>query len=343
MRLRLMRRGPPLLEGEGQGEVCAPSGEDAKRPNDGAVHREPLPRPVIGWIPDRLSPTLQASGKGRRRPGDPSGEVPHLTPTLYVQERGHARGLLASVAFAVSAVAAEIPPGERRSGFDAMAPETRAMQEDDTSNPGMLWVQDGAELWARAPSADKPACAGCHGAAEAGMRGVAARYPAFDARSARPMDLQGRINTCRREHQGAEPLALEGRDLLSLAAYVANQSRGLAVAPPADPRLDPARAQGRALFTARMGQLGLSCAACHDDNHGRRLGSATIPQGHPTGYPLYRLEWQGLGSLGRRLRNCMTGMRAEPFAAGDPEAIALEAYLMQRAAPLLIETPAVRP
>jgi sulfur-oxidizing protein SoxA len=50
-----------------------------------------------------------------------------------------------------------------------------------------------------------------------------------------------------------------------------------------------------------------------------------------------------MGSLQRRLRNCMTGVRAEPFALGSDEFTALELYLMQRAAGMLLETPAVRP
>ncbi|KQT77914.1 sulfur oxidation c-type cytochrome SoxA [Methylobacterium sp. Leaf466] len=249
-----------------------------------------------------------------------------------------ALGAFASLA----AVADEIPQAERRSGFDAMSAETRAMQVDDTANPGLLWVQDGADLWTRAPASGRPACAGCHGEA-ATLRGVAARYPALDEASGAAIDLQGRINHCRREHQGEPPYGHESRELLALSAYLGFQSRGLPIASPRDPRLDPARAQGAALFRERIGQLGLSCAACHDDNHGRRLGAATIPQGHPTGYPLYRLEWQGLGSVQRRLRNCMTGMRAEPFAYGSAEFVALERYLMDRAAPLPIETPAVRP
>ena len=37
----------------------------------------------------------------------------------------------------------EQQPDEKRSGLDYVSPETRAMQEDDTSNPGMLWVLDG--------------------------------------------------------------------------------------------------------------------------------------------------------------------------------------------------------
>ena len=68
-----------------------------------------------------------------------------------------------------------------------------------------------------------------------------------------------------------------------------------------------------------------------------------IPQAHPTGYPLYRLEWQGMGTLQRRLRNCMSGVRAEPFALGSSELVALELYLLGRAAGMPLETPAIRP
>jgi L-cysteine S-thiosulfotransferase len=39
----------------------------------------------------------------------------------------------------------------------------------------------------------------------------------------------------------------------------------------------------------------------------------------------------------------MIGTRAEPFAYGAPEAVALELYLMARARGMAIETPAVRP
>ena len=102
---------------------------------------------------------------------------------------------------------------------------------------------------------------------------------------------------------------------MALTAYVGRQSRGMPIAEASDERLEavPRRA-GATLFTRRQGQLNLSCAQCHDDNWGRRLAGALIPQGHPTGYPIYRLEWQGLGSLQRRLRNCLFGMRAETYA-----------------------------
>jgi sulfur-oxidizing protein SoxA len=175
------------------------------------------------------------------------------------------------------------------------------------------------------------------------MKGVAARYPAFDAKEGKPVDLEQRINLERRDRQNAPPLRFESYDLLALAAYVGRQSRGLPVAAPNDPRLAPFIAQGRALFEQRQGQINMSCAQCHDDNWGKKLAGNIVPQGQPTGYPIYRLEWQSLGSLQRRLRNCIVGMRAEPYELGAPEYVALEVFLMQRASGLTIETPGVRP
>ena len=239
-------------------------------------------------------------------------------------------------------IAAE-PADARRSGFNFMTPPVQAMQRDDALNPAMLWVGDGQALWNSKAGATDRACAACHGAAPASMRGVAARYPAFDMASNRPVDLRQRINLCRVNHQLASALPPESQDLLSLESYLALQSRGLPIAPPADARLRAPTERGAARFTQRIGQLDLSCAQCHDDNAGQRLGGSTIPQAHPTGYPLYRLEWQGLGSLQRRLRNCMAGVRAEPFGFGAPELVELELYLMQRAAGLPMESPAVRP
>jgi sulfur-oxidizing protein SoxA len=241
------------------------------------------------------------------------------------------------------ATAAEIPLAERRSGYDLMGRETRAMQDDDATNPGTLWVLDGEALWNRkAGSADR-ACADCHGDARASMKGVAARYPAFDAARGRPANLEQRINACRTERQKAPPLAFESRDLLALSAYVARQSRGLPISTAIDARTRPFLEAGRETFYRRQGQLNLACAQCHDDNWGKRLAGSVIPQAHPTGYPLYRLEWQGLGSLERRLRNCLAGMRAQAPEFGAAELVDLELFLMWRARGMKIETPAVRP
>ena len=250
---------------------------------------------------------------------------------------------IAAVLIATAVAAAEIPQEQRRSGFSFMTPETQAMQNDDTANPGLLWVLDGEALWKRKAGAAERACADCHGDAATSMKGVAARHPAFDKALGRPVDLEQRINLCRANHQQATPLAFESRDLLALTAFVARQSRGSPIEASADPQLEPFIAKGRALYSQRQGQLNLACANCHNDNWDKRLAGSAITQGHATGYPLYRLEWQTLGSLQRRLRACLTGIRAQAYDFGSSELVELELYLMSRSRGMPMESPAVRP
>lgn len=218
---------------------------------------------------------------------------------------------------------------ERRSGYDYMRAETRAMQDDELANPGMLAVMEGEGLWRRY------GCAACH----QDMKGVATRYPLADPGKGL-LNLEQRINLCRTERQQAPALAYESRELLALTTFVAGQSRGQPI------RISPegqSLERGRAAFYRRQGQVNLACASCHEQNPGKRLAGNAIPQAHPTGYPLYRLEWQAVGSLQRRLRNCLTGIRAEVPAYGARELVELELFLMWRANGMRLETPAVRP
>src|SRR5262249_26853547 len=137
--------------------------------------------------------------------------------------------------------------------------------------------------------------------------------------------------------------AFESRDLLALTAFVARQSRGSPIEAGADPQLEPFIAKGRALYSQRQGQLNLACANCHNDNWNKRLARSAITPSHRTGSPLSRLEWQPPGSLQRRLRACLTGIRAQAYDFGSPELVELELYLMSRARGLPMEAPAVRP
>jgi L-cysteine S-thiosulfotransferase len=251
--------------------------------------------------------------------------------------------LLIAAGIAAPLFASEIPLAERRSGFSFMTPDTKAIQNDDTANPGMLWVLDGESLWKSKAGAAGKACADCHDDARASMKGIAARYPAFDRELGHPVNLEQRVNLCRVRNQQATPLAYESHDLLALTAFVAQQSRGIAIETGTDLQLEHFINKGRDLFMQRQGQLNLGCVNCHDDNWDKRLAGSAITQAHPTGYPLYRLEWQSLGSLQRRLRACITGIRAQAYDYGAPELVELELYLMSRARRMPIETPAVRP
>lgn len=231
----------------------------------------------------------------------------------------------------------------RRSGFDFMSPALQAMQNDDAENPAQLWVKEGEVLFKAPAGAAGKACASCHDAKTRPLAGVAAAYPQYEPERGRPMTLAERIDRCREHHQRASAMAPESRERLALEAYVARQSRGRPIAPYRDARMSVHFSNGEKWFRTRMGQLDLSCADCHEKNAGRKLGGNPIPEAHPTAYPIYRLEWQGVGSLQRRLRNCMAGIRAEPFDYGAIELAELETYLMSRAAGMAIESPGVRP
>ena len=228
------------------------------------------------------------------------------------------------------------------SGTELLSVELRAQQLDEAANPGMLWVEEGAHLWAEPTGAPGEACAGCHGRAEETMRGVATRYPAWDADAGALLNLEGRINRCRTRHQRAEPLAYESDTLLALTAFIARQSLGLPIRVRIDGPAASYYAAGADIFRRRRGQLNLSCAQCHDDNAGKRLRGDIISRGVATGYPVYRLEWESLGSLQRRLRACALGVRAVQFDDGSTELLGLELYLAKRAEGLPIETPAIR-
>lgn len=207
-----------------------------------------------------------------------------------------------------------------RSGLDYAGGEVRNMQASDAENPGMLWVDQGEKLFARD-------CLACH----RDIKGVAARYPRV---------ADGRIVNLEDMVRHRKPaMAYESDEMLALTAFVAHQSRGL---PSHSAISEPDIAKGKAEYFLRRGQMNLSCSHCHDANAGKTLGAETVSQGQPNGYPAYRLEWQKLGSLQRRLRSCMFGLHAELPPYGSELLLELELYLAWRAKGLPIESPAVR-
>ena len=215
------------------------------------------------------------------------------------------------------------------------------MQDDPNLNPALFWVMDGHSLWQEKAGKRNVSCASCHGDSGKKMTGVATQFPKMQKGILRT--LEGQINQCRTSKQEAAALAYESKELLALSTFVATQSKGLPIAIQETPQNRKNLQQGRHFFNERMGQLNLSCAQCHQDRAGLKLGGSFIPQGHPTAYPIYRIEWQTMGSLQRRLRNCMSGVRAEQFEYGSLEMAQLELFLMWRARGMPLETPGVRP
>ncbi|MEM7218045.1 MAG: sulfur oxidation c-type cytochrome SoxA [Pseudomonadota bacterium] len=249
----------------------------------------------------------------------------------------------ALVVAALTAGCAEAPPertlAETRDGREYQSADTQLLETDAFANPGYLWLDRGEALW-REGGDQSPSCADCHGE-PAALRGAATRYPQVNA-TGRLVNLTQRIEQCRVERQFAPPLPYESEPLLSLTLLVAHQSAGMAfdvsIAGAARVHFDRARDY----YYTRRGQMNLACHHCHELNPGRMLRGDRLSQGQPTGYPTYRLQWQTLGSLHRRLRFCNEGIRAEPFDYGAAEYVALELFLAWRAAELPLTAPAVR-
>jgi len=229
-----------------------------------------------------------------------------------------------------------------RSGTEFLSPEMQRQQADETRNPAFFWVEQGRELFSRKPGANGQACVSCHAEPQQSLRGAATRYPQVDAASGKLLNLEGRIEQCRVERQGQPAFGYETPELLSLTAYAASLSRGLPLDVRTDGAAKPFYEAGRAMFERRQGQLNLSCAQCHDGLVGQKLRGDTISYGVGTAFPAYRLEWNDVGSLHRRLRACSLGVRATQFDYGAPEYLALELFLAARGRGLPIEAPGIR-
>ncbi|MGA0882260.1 MAG: sulfur oxidation c-type cytochrome SoxA [Burkholderiaceae bacterium] len=233
-------------------------------------------------------------------------------------------------------VFSQTPPNTPRSSFLDMSPENQALQRHPEQSPALLERMNGERTWAAQ-------CLACHGELSS-MGPIVRRFPRLH--KGHVQRLSDQINDCRVTRLRKSAIGVHDPEMLSLSLVLQQSANGLAWTPvsPADgPAASAHLAQGQRLFEARLGQLNLSCAQCHNDLAGQRLGGAVIPQGHPNGYPIYRLEWQAVGSLERRIRNCNIGVRAEPLDPASQEMRALVAYLAHRARGMPLEGMAVRP
>jgi sulfur-oxidizing protein SoxA len=141
---------------------------------------------------------------------------------------------------------------------------------------------------------------------------------------------------------GAEPLAYDKGPAINMTSLLASVSRGMPMSVAIDGPAQSTWEQGRELYYTRFGQLELSCANCHEDNYGMMIRADHLSQGQINGFPTYRLKNTKLNGVHSRFRGCIRDTRAETFAIGSPELVALELYVASRANGLSVEGPSVR-
>jgi len=228
------------------------------------------------------------------------------------------------------------------SGYAYLTAEMQAMQNDDFGNPGMLAVDAGETLFAL-PGENGKSCASCHG--EGGEKldvRQLARYPVYSKRLQRPVTLRSRILLCRNERLGGPPLAYGDEAALQLEAFVRHLARGQTVDVDISGPMAPYYAAGEKRFHTRYGQVDIACHQCHDYHAGKHFRGQLLTQGQTNGFPAYRFTEGHVVGLQERITQCLTNLRAEPYAIGSPEYRDLEIYMSARSNGLKIETPAIR-
>lgn len=245
------------------------------------------------------------------------------------------------------------PDNPRLSGNVFLPPGLLKLQEDLPNSPVSLWLDRGALLWADASRG--PSCQSCHGKVDS-LKNSAATFPRLVAASpakapsggAEPtklINLEDQIVSCSAKG-GRIPVKAEDDELLALSALLHNAAKGLAIElkPPTEQaaQWDARLQNGAKLFSTRLGRINLACVHCHDQNIGRQMRLDVVSPANPTGFPIYRMSWQRLGSVERRLRACYSGVQAVLPATGHSDLRDLELYLKVRANGLLLEGPSIR-
>lgn len=256
----------------------------------------------------------------------------------YTKYIATAAGLLGIGAIVVACSPAE-PVLE--SGYFWATPETQAMQDDDFSNPAFMWVDIGEEQWSTEDGEAGKSCESCHGDA-ADMAGVSTGYPKFNEADGKLRAIQHQINNCRTEQMKAKAWKWESDNMLGMAAYVKNQSKGMPVNVAIDGEAAPFFEKGKEFYFQRRGGMDMACKHCHVDYPGTKIRANILTNGMPNGFPTYRLKWQKIGSLHRRFRGCNKNIRATPYKQGSEEYTNLELYITHRAKGMAVESPSVR-
>lgn len=228
------------------------------------------------------------------------------------------------------------------SGYHVKGESVRAIEDDPAANPGSFTVGRGAELWTRAEGAANRACADCHGKAEESMTSAGARYPVYHEPSGKPITLEERVNLCRTEQMEAEAWAWGSDELVAMTTFVRHQARGQPVHVTVDGAARPFFERGRQHYYQRRGLFDMSCAQCHEQNYGRWLRGNLLSQGQTNAHPLYHSGGQDMEWLHDLFALCNGRVRAEPYAPGSDEFVALELYVAWRGNGLPVETPGVR-
>ena len=206
--------------------------------------------------------------------------------------------------------------------------------------PYELDIDEGKELF-ETPFANGKTYASCF---ENGGIGIRQNYPYFDTKRKEVITLELAINECR-EANGEKQYKWKKGPWRQISSYMAYTSRDKPLnikVPNADALA--AYNEGKEHYYTKHGQLNLSCADCHLFSAGQNIRSEILSPGlgQSTGFPVYRIKWEGAGTLHRRLEGCWRDTRSIFPKAQSRELRRLEYFMTYMSNGLPVNGPSVR-
>ncbi len=129
------------------------------------------------------------------------------------------------------------------------------------------------------------------------------------------------INECLKAN-GEKPWNMKKGKMANLQAYFAavSKEKGKKVNIVIDSKeAQEAYERGKKEYYSQRGYLKLSCASCHVQGAGQRVRNEYMSPllGQVTHFPVYRLKWEDLGTLERRLEGCNKDQGENPHKPGS--------------------------
>jgi L-cysteine S-thiosulfotransferase len=212
-------------------------------------------------------------------------------------------------------------------------------------SPAELFEIQGEALWKKPQGPKNVSLERCDLGEGAGvLKAAYAHLPRYFKDAERVMDLETRLVHCMVTLQGRTREEATSRvfgsadrpsELELLSAYVAGQSRGIAIEPGlSHPKEKASYDLGRALYFQRVGAWDFSCATCHGEE-GKRIRMQELPVLYKPQYarpvmaswPAYRVSTSQVITLQWRMNDCYRQMRTPEPTFGSETTVALIHFL----------------
>lgn len=226
-----------------------------------------------------------------------------------------------------------------KDGYSAFhKPKREQLAQVNEFPPYMISLEEGEELY-KTPFANGKSYNSCFK-----TPAVKQNYPRFDTERNEVITLGQAINECRTEN-GEKPLRYKKGDIAKIMAYMAYESRGNKI----DVKIPSAEAEmayerGKKYFYKQQGYFTLNCYECHVDGAGKRARAEVLSPilGAATHFPVYRIKWEGLGTMQRRLSGCVRDTGVEQPKAQTKYLKELEYFVTYMSNGMKINAPDTR-